>query len=63
LKDDWAVDLPAGKKLAAMACHVSALPQPEEIEAAISIVDFPALHLAVNEDFIGYGTESDGCCF
>ncbi|HJZ13574.1 MAG TPA: hypothetical protein VJ521_15580, partial [Acidobacteriota bacterium] len=58
LRRDWDANQPALKKLSAMAHHMSSSTRPEEIEAAISIQEFPVLRLAVNEDFVDYGAES-----
>jgi putative DNA methylase len=59
LRGNWDANLPALKKLSAIARDMALLPRPEEVETAISIEEFPALRLAVNEDFVDYGTYSD----
>jgi putative DNA methylase len=63
LRRDWDVNQPALKKLSAVARHVSSLTRPEEVEAAISVEEFPAVRLAVNEDFVDYGAESEELYF
>lgn len=63
LRQTWDADLSAQKKLILLARHVASLPQPGEVESAVSIEEFPALRLAVNEGFLAYGSESGECCF
>lgn len=57
LKQTWDSGLSGQRKLVAIARHVASLPQPDAIEAAISVSEFPAKRFAVNEETVPYGTE------
>lgn len=46
LRHTWDANLSAQKKLILLARHVASLPQPEEVESAVSIEEFPAFRLA-----------------
>jgi len=59
LREDWDAKLSAKKKLTVLARQVASLPRLEEVESAVSIEEFPALRMAVNEDFVDYGMESE----
>lgn len=63
LRKDWNATLSAKKKLAVLARQVASLPHLEEVESAVSVEEFPALRMAVNEDFVDYGIESEECYF
>lgn len=63
LRTGWNPALPAKRKLSAVAHHMATLPRPEEIEAALSSEDLPALRYAVNEGTADYGTDVDEIIF
>ncbi len=62
-RKDWDATLSAKKKLTVLARQVASLPRLEEVESAVSVEEFPALRMAVNEDFVDYGSGSDECYF
>jgi adenine-specific DNA methylase len=54
LREKWDARLSAQQKLAAVGRHVSSLPPPDEIEAAISGTEIPTRRFAVHEEAVPY---------
>jgi putative DNA methylase len=63
LRTGWKPALSPKRKLAAVAHHLASLPRPEEIEAALSAGDLPAIRYAVNEGPAAYEAEGDEISF
>ncbi len=63
LRSGWDDSLSATEKLEIVAKHVASLPQPEGIEDAVSLAEFPARRFAANEDATPYEAGSEDVIF
>ncbi len=63
LRKDWDLALSASKKLAAVTRHLSTLPRPEGIEAALSSGDLQEVRHAISEAPANYAVASDEIFF
>lgn len=63
LRTGWNKSLSAHLKLQAITKHLATLPQPVEIEAALSIGKLPAMRYAVHEGPSAYEAEADEIIF
>lgn len=63
LRTEWNPETPVRLKLASVARRLASLPQPEEIEAALSAGELPALRHAVKENAATYGAGNDDISF
>jgi putative DNA methylase len=63
LRGKWEAHLSAKQKLAVVERYVASLPQPDEIEAAVSGTEFPAQRFAVHEEAVLYGGKSGEIVF
>lgn len=63
LRKEWDAKLSAKKKLTMLERHMASLPHLEAVESAVSAEEFPPLRMAVNEDFVDYGSCSEECYF
>lgn len=59
----WEREEPVKRKLAMLDRHLSTLPRPEEVEAAISIEEFPVLRYAVGEEINLYDAGDEEIVF